>query len=99
MVMVCDVSFLAKKKYCEMVRPGWLSIMYKVQSHEALSKIESEQYEQLKREMLNTVNLKAKLVCGLTKNNKKTAHYAYLGCLFIVKFSEGKGKIITIQRE
>jgi len=99
MIKVSEVSFLAKKRYCEIVRPGWLGLLYKVQNRQQLSNTEYANYEQLKREMLNVVNRKAILISGRTNNNRKTARFEHLSCVFIVKYSRGVGKIVTVQRE
>ena len=97
--MIKYVSFLAKKRYCEIQRPHWLGIVYKVQDREKLSANERQNYEQLEREMLNIVNGKAELISGLTRNNRSNARYCYAGCVYVVKYSRGVGKIITVQRD
>lgn len=96
---VQQVSFSAKKKYCEIMRPGWLGLLYKVQGRQPLSNTEYVNYKQLEREILNVVNRKAVLISGLTSNNRKTARFEHMGCIFIVKYNRGMGKIVTVQRE
>lgn len=98
-MIVKNVSFLAKKRYCEICRPSWLSILYKVQDREELSTTERKNYEQLVREILNVVNNKAELISGLTRNNRKNARYAYGDCIYIIKCDRGIGTIVTVQRE
>jgi len=96
---VIEASVQAKKYYCEIRKPGWLGIVYKVQGHVALSEIEYQNYQQLEREMLNIVNQKASLISGLTRSNRNTARFSYLGCIFVVRYTNGVGKIIAVQRE
>lgn len=96
---VNSVTVTAKKNYCEIRKPGWLGIVYKIQAKIALTEDEYKKYSQLEREMLNAVNNKAELISGLTKNNKNNARFSYIDCIFIVKYIGGKGKIVNVQRE
>lgn len=96
---VGSATVTAKKNYCEIRKPGWLGIVYKVQTKEALTDDEYKKYSQLEREMLNIVNGKAELISGLTKNNKNNARFSYMDCIFVVKYTGGKGKIVNVQRE
>lgn len=98
-MIVKEVSFLAKKRYCEIRRPHWLGIVYKIQDRNNLSSAERKSYEQLEREILNIVNGKAQVISGLTRNNKKSARFLHNGCLFIVRYNRGWGKVVTIQRD
>lgn len=98
-MIIKEVSFLAKKRYCELRRPHWLGIIYKVQERLGLSAAERQTYEQLEREMLNIVNGKATLISGLTRNNTKSARFDYDGCIFVVRYERGLGRIVTIQRD
>ncbi len=96
---VKNATVIAKKRYCEIRKPGWLEIIYKIEAKEALTDIEYQNYQQLEREMLNIVNGKAELISGLTKNNRSSARYSYVGCIFVVKYAGSVGKIVTVQRE
>ena len=98
-MIIREISFLAKKRYCEIRRPHWLGIIYKIQERLGLSAAERQTYEQLEREMLNIVNGKAALICGLTRNNNKSARFSYDGCVFVVKYERGVGRVVTTQRD
>lgn len=98
-MIVKEVSFLAKKRYCEIKRPHWLGIIYKVQDRRGLSATDRRNYEQLEREILNIVNGKATLISGLTRNNRKSARFTHRGCIFIVRYNRGLGKVITVQKD
>lgn len=93
------VTVTAKKRYCEIKKPGWLGIVYKIQAKEPLTDNEYKKYQQLEREMLNIVNGKADLISGLTKNNPNKARFCFSSCIFIVKYTRNVGKIITVQQE
>jgi hypothetical protein len=96
---VTEVGIQAKKYYCEIRKPGWLGLIYKVQAHETLTDLEYQNYQQLEREILNAVNQRATLIDGLTRNRSDSARFSYMGCIFMVKYSGGVGKIVAIQRE
>ncbi len=93
------VTITAKRHYCEMRKPGWLGIIYKVQAKEPLTEDEHKKHQQLEREMLNIVNGKAELISGLTKNNPNNARFGFINCIFVVKYTRNIGKIITVQQE
>lgn len=98
-MIVREVSLLAKKRYCELKRPYLLGVIYKIQERRSLSSVERLNYEQLEREILNIANSKASIISGLTRNNRKSARLSYDGCVFVVKYNRGFGKVVTIQRD
>lgn len=96
---VTEVALIAKQRYCEIKRSCWLGLVYKVQARESLTDTEHSTWQQLEREILNIVNQKASLVSGLTHNNRNSARFSYMGCIYIVKVDGNVGKIINVQRE
>lgn len=96
---ITSATVTAKRRYCEIRKPNWLGLVYKMQAREPLTDVEYDNWQQLEREMLNIVNHKASLTSGLTRNNKKNARYSYMGCVFIVKVNSSFGKIINVERE
>jgi len=96
---ITEVTVTAKKHYCEIRRPTWLDIVYKIQARESLSDKEYTTWKQLEREMLNIANQKVDLISGLTQDSRENARFSYMGCVFIIKVNGNTGKIINIQRE
>lgn len=96
---IIEVTVTAKRHYCEIRRPEWLGIVYKIEAREALTDKEHNTWKQLEREIINTVNQKASLISGLTQNNRENARFSCLGCVFIVKVNGNVGRVINIQRE
>jgi len=98
-MIITEVTVTAKKHYCEIRRPNWLNLVYKIQAREALTDNEYNTWKQLEREMINVVNQKAMLISGLTCNNYENARFSCMGCIFIVKVNGKTGKVINVQRE
>lgn len=96
---VNEVTVTAKKHYCEIRRPTWLDIVYKIQARESLTDKEYITWKQLEREILNIVNQKIDSVSSLTQNNRENARLNCMGCVFIIKVNGNTGKVINIQRE
>jgi len=96
---VTEATVTAKQRYCEIRRPCWLGIVYKIQARESLTDAEYKDWKQLEREMLNAANQKATLISGLTVNNKENVKCSYMNCIFVIKVIGKIGKIINVQRE
>lgn len=96
---VTEVTVTAKQHYCEIRRPCWLGIVYKIQAKESLTDAEYKNWQQLEREMLNATNQRATLISGLTNNNRTNVRCSYMGCIFIIRVTGKTGKIINVQRE
>jgi len=96
---ITEVTVTAKRHYCEIRRPEWLGLVYKIEARESLTDKEHGTWKQLEREIMNIVSQKAALESGLTRNNKENARFYGMGCVFIVKVSGNAGRVINIQRE
>ena len=96
---ITEVTVTAKKHYCEIRRPTWLEIVYKIQDREALSDKEYTTWKQLEREILNIANQKANSLKGIVQSDCENVRFNSMGCTFIIKTSGNIGKIINIQRE
>lgn len=96
---ITEVTVTAKRHYCEIRRPDWLGLVYKIEAREQLTDKEHNTWKQLEREIINVVNQKAALISGLTQNNRENARFSHMGCVFIVKISGNTGRVINVQRE
>ena len=96
---ITEVTVTAKRHYCEIRRPEWLGLVYKIETRESLTDKEHSTWKQLEREIINIVSQKAGLTSGLTQNNRENARLSCLGCVFIVKVNGNVGRVINIQRE